>query len=90
MADHVAVPKNVRFLDALDRAWRTFYALVGADLLIALATGIQQALDEGDPFTGAFWWMLVVLLVKTIISTFATFLLRYAKQPKVVGTEVTR
>ena len=84
MADHEAVASNVKFLDALDRAWRTFYTLVGVDLLLALGNGINQALNEQDVFSGAFWTFIGVLVVKTLIAAVASFLLRYAKQPKVV------
>ncbi len=83
MADHEALPSNFRFIDALDRAWRTFYTLVGVDLLFAIGTGLTQLVNEGDPFTGAFWSTLLILVVKSILAAAASFLLRYAKQPKV-------
>jgi len=38
---------------------------------------------EQDPFTSAFWWMLLVLVVKSILAAIASFFLRYAKKPAV-------
>ena len=72
-----------KFLDALDRAWRTFYTLVGVDMLLALGNGLTQVLQEKDPMTGAFWQFVLLLLIKTVIAAVASFLLRYARQPKV-------
>lgn len=85
MAEHEAVPAraSVKLLDALDRAWRTFYAAVGVDLVLALGLGLQQLMTEHDPFTSTFWWLLLVLLVKSILAAVASFFLRFAKQPKV-------
>lgn len=79
----VANSSNIKFLDALDRAWRTFYGAVGADLLLALALGLQQLMAEGDPFTLAFWAGVGILLVKSLITAVISFMLRYAKDPKV-------
>ena len=81
--EHLAVSTQWKLLDALDRAWRTFYTLVGVDLLLALGNGLTQALNEKDPFTGAFWQFVVLLAVKSVLAAVASFLLRYAKQPKV-------
>lgn len=89
MAEHEAVPTNVRFLDALDRAWRTLYSLVGVDVLLLLGNGLTQLLNDNDPMGGQFWWLLLVLVIKTLLGAVASFLLRYARQPKVTGTEVT-
>jgi hypothetical protein len=85
MADHEAPPAagSIKLLDALDRAWRTFYAAVGIDLLLAIGTGMQQLLVEEDPFTTTFWVLLLFLFVKSILAAVASFFLRYAKQPKV-------
>jgi hypothetical protein len=85
MADHEAPPaaSSIKLLDALDRAWRTFYAAVGVDLILAIGLGMQQLMIEQDPFTSAFWWMLLVLVVKSILAAIASFFLRYAKKPAV-------
>lgn len=85
MADHEAVPASgsIKLLDALDRAWRTFYAAVGVDLLLALGLGLQQLMVTNDPFTPTFWWLLLALFVKSVLASVASFFLRYAKQPKV-------
>lgn len=85
MAEHeaVAASGSIKLLDALDRAWRTFYAAVGVDLLLALGLGLQQLMATSDPFTGVFWFGVVGLFVKSILAAVASFFLRYAKQPKV-------
>lgn len=82
-AHEASTASQWKFLDALDRAWRTFYTLVGVDMLLALGNGLTQVLQEKDPMTGAFWQFVLLLLIKTIIAAVASFLLRYARQPKV-------
>lgn len=82
-AHEASTASQWKFLDALDRAWRTFYTLVGVDMLLALGNGLTQVLQEKDPMTGAFWQFVLLLLIKTVIAAVASFLLRYAKQPKV-------
>lgn len=81
--DHLAVSTQWKLLDALDRAWRTFYTLVGVDLLLAIGNGLTQALNEKDVFTASFWQFIVLLIVKSVLAAIASFLLRYVKQPKV-------
>ena len=82
-AHEASTASQWKFLDALDRAWRTFYTLVGVDLLLALGNGLTQALNEKDVFTGEFWQFLLLLLVKSVLAAVASFLLRYANTPKV-------
>lgn len=82
-AHEASTASQWKFLDALDRAWRTFYTLVGVDMLLALGNGLTQVLQEKDPMTGAFWQFVLLLLIKTVIAAVASFLLRYARQPKV-------
>lgn len=84
MADHEALASNVKFLDAVDRAWRTIYSLIGVDVLILLGNGLTQLLNDHDPMGPTFWWLLLVLVVKTLLGGVASFLLRYAKRPAVV------
>lgn len=87
MAAHEADLANqstqLRLLDALDRAWRTFYGAVGVDLVLAIAVGLQQLMQTNDPFTAAFWWLLLVLIVKSILSAVVSFMLRFKKAPAV-------
>lgn len=85
MANHVGeqAPGYLKLLDALDRAWRTFYAAVGVDLLIALGTGLQQLMTDHEVFSNEFWVLLALLVSKSVLAAIAAFLLRYAKKPKV-------
>lgn len=82
-AHEASTASQWKFLDALDRAWRTFYTLVGVDLLLALGNGLTSALNERDVFSGDFWQFVLLLAVKSVLAAIASFLLRYAKQPKV-------
>lgn len=77
------VSGQLRLLDALDRAWRTFYGAVGVDLVLALGLGLQQLMETNDPFTPTFWWLVLVLIVKSVLTGVVSFLLRYARTPKV-------
>lgn len=83
MGDHEVVSSNIKFLDALDRAWRTLYSLVGVDVLLLLGNGLIQLLDNEDPMGPTFWWLLLVLVIKTLLGAIASFMLRYAKRPAV-------
>lgn len=82
MADHDAVASNAKFLDALDRAWRTFKQGVLVDALSIIGGGTLVLLQSGDVMSPAFWSAVGILTVKTFVMTIASFLHRMKSAPK--------
>jgi hypothetical protein len=80
MADHAA-PLSVR-LDALDRFWRTLYTAFGADAALLIGAGLLELLDKVQISTQAFWVSLGLLVVKSLLTAFGSYLLRLKKEPK--------
>lgn len=81
MADHAA-PLSVK-LDALNRAWRTLYTAFGADAALLIGAGLLTMLDKLDITTSTFWIGLGVLVVKSLLTAFGSYLLRLKKAPHV-------
>lgn len=80
MADHAA-PLSVR-LDALNRAWRTLYVAFGADAALLIGTGLLELLNKVEVSTQAFWIGAGILVVKSILTAFGSYLLRLKVAPK--------
>ena len=80
MAAHVAAPSTVS--DALNRAWRTLYAGFILDALVLIGAGLTDLLTSADITTQAFWVTLGVLVVKSVLTSAASFLLRLKVAPK--------
>lgn len=78
MADHIA--SNVKF-DALNRAWRTFYVAIGFDAALLIGAGLTELLNSADITTAAFWTTFGILVGKSVLISFASFLLRLKKAP---------
>lgn len=69
-------------LDATQRASRTFWAGLAIDVLLALAGTFVLALTDSDlVWTGAYWAGLGTLLLKTALTSAASFVLRYWAPP---------
>ena len=75
-------------IDALIRAWRTFYVSVGVDIAALIGTGLMDLLTTADVSSKVFWIAAGVLIVKSILTGVATFLLRLKVTPKNVETPV--
>lgn len=83
MADHIAVKESSVKTDALVRAARTFYTAVGVDILALIGVGLTDLLSSGTPVTAAAFWSLAgVLVVKSILTGVASYLLRLKVTPK--------
>ena len=82
MADHAVIPTVGVKLDALNRAWRTLYVAFGADAALLIGAGLLQLLDKVDISTQAFWIGLGLLVVKSVLSAFGSYLLRLKVAPK--------
>ena len=79
MTDHAAPNK---YLDALNRAWRTFYVAIGFDAAVLIGTGLTNLLTEKDVTSQAFWITFGVLIVKSLLTALGAFLLRLKVAPK--------
>lgn len=80
MADHLA--SNLKFLDALDRAWRTLWQGFIVDALVAVGVGLLLLLETGDITSPLFWSGVAVLVGKSFAVSFASFLSRLKVDPK--------
>jgi hypothetical protein len=70
-------------LDASRRASRTFWAGLLIDVVLALAGTLALALaDSNFAWTGAYWAALGTLLLKTALTSAASFVLRFWAPPK--------
>ena len=81
MADHAATT-SVK-LDALNRAWRTLYTAFGADAALLIGAGLLTLLDKVEISTPAFWTGLGILVAKSVLTAFGSYLLRLKKAPPV-------
>lgn len=83
MADHVdAVAGNAKFLDALDRAWRTLKQGILLDASVMIGGGILVLLETGDVTSPVFWSAVGILVVKSLTMSVASFLHRLKSDPK--------
>lgn len=83
MAEHVAIKESSVSTDALVRAARTFYTSVGVDILALIGLGLTDLLNSGTPVTsGTFWALGGVLIVKSVLTGLATYLLRLKVTPR--------
>jgi hypothetical protein len=80
MPDHVAT--NPVWLDAIERAWRTMWQGFIVDALIAVGLGLMFLMETGDITSPLFWSALGVLVGKSFLVSFASFLARLKVAPK--------
>lgn len=81
MAGKYAAPSAI--IDALDRAWRTFYVAIGLDAFIAISVGLSSILASNpDVLSPAFWNLLLILVVKSVLASTVAYFLRLKKAPK--------
>ncbi len=63
--------------DAKNRSWRTFLQGLGADVAVALATGLLLWLPDADISSKEAWIILATTLSKTVLTAVASFVMRY-------------
>lgn len=72
---------NQKFLDALVRAWRTFYVGIGIDAAGMIGLGLTDLLTTADISSEAFWIAFGILVGKSVLASLAAFLLRLKVTP---------
>lgn len=82
MADHAAIASNAKFLDALDRAWRTAWQGFLVDGLSVAGAGLVIMLNDGDLTSPVFWSTAGIMVAKSVAMSFASFLARLKVEPK--------
>jgi len=82
MGEHEAVASNAKFLDALDRAWRTLWQGFILDGLTLAGAGMLILLDQGDIASPTLWGAVGLLFAKSLAMSFASFLARLKVDPK--------
>lgn len=82
MADHSA-GEYPDWVDAVIRAWRTFYVSVGVDILTAIGAGLLLLLDGDTDITSPiFWTGVLTLALRSIVTGIATYWVRLKFPPK--------
>ena len=82
MANHVADSAPDIFPDALERALRTLWQGFMVDGLAVAGTGLILLLGDGDLTSPVFWQAAGLLVAKSILTSFASFLVRLKSTPK--------
>ena len=72
---------NQKTLDALVRAWRTFYTAIGVDAAALIGLGLTDLLTTADISSEAFWIAFGILIGKSVLTALAAFLLRLKVTP---------
>lgn len=88
MGDHEAVTSNAKFLDALDRAWRTLWQGFIVDGLSTAGAGLIILLADGDLTSPLFWSAAGLMVGKSMAVAFASFLARLKVEPKTPQKEI--
>lgn len=81
MGDHVSTESLVR-ADALNRALRTLWTGFGVDAATAIGAGTLLLVNEVDVNSELFWSSIGVLALKSIVTSFASYLVRLKVAPK--------
>lgn len=83
MGDHEAeVTSNAKFLDALDRAWRTIKQGILLDAGVMIGGGLLVLMETGDLTSPLFWSAVGILVAKSLLMSAASFLHRLKSDPK--------
>lgn len=72
---------NQKTLDALVRAWRTFYTAIGVDAAVLIGLGLTDLLTTSDITSATFWTTFGILIGKSVLTSLAAFLLRLKVTP---------
>jgi len=68
--------------DAQDRAGRTFWQGLAIDVVLAIAGTLVLALaDSNFVWTAAYWGALGTLLLKTLLTSAASYFMRFWAPP---------
>jgi hypothetical protein len=81
LGDHV-VEKSPVHADALERAARTLWTGIGVDAAVAIGSGVLIEMQGGDVTSPAFWAAIGGLVVKSILTASASYLVRLKVEPK--------
>lgn len=68
--------------DAWNRAGRTLWQGIGVDACVAVGLGSAVLLETGDVTSPLFWGTLGVLVVKSFLTSGASYLTRLKVAPK--------
>lgn len=81
MADHSS-GELPEWVDAIVRAWRTFYVSVGVDILMSIGVGLLLLLDGADVLSPVFWAGVIALILRSVVTGVATYWARLKMPPK--------
>jgi hypothetical protein len=81
MGDHSFTQSPVH-ADAVNRALRTLWTGFGVDAATAIGAGTLLLVNEVDVNSELFWTSMGVLALKSIVTSFASYLVRLNITPK--------
>jgi hypothetical protein len=81
LADHVTTESLVH-ADALNRAARTLWQGIGVDAATAIGAGALLLINDVPVESELFWSSIGVLVLKSVVTSFASYLVRLKVTPK--------
>jgi hypothetical protein len=81
LGDHVSTDSLIH-ADALNRAARTLWVGFGIDAATAIGSGALLLLNEVDVNSELFWTSMGVLVLKSVVMSLASYLVRLKVAPK--------
>lgn len=78
---HVVVTASPVRSDAFNRAVRTLWTGFGVDAAAAVGAGALTLLNGGDVMSPLFWTAVGTLAAKSIVTAFASYLVRLKFTP---------
>lgn len=82
IAPEAVVTNAATKADALNRAGRTLWQGIGIDACVAVGLGAGVLLETGDVTSPLFWGTLGVLVVKSFLTSGASYLTRLRVAPR--------
>lgn len=81
MGDHSSTDSLIQ-ADALNRGLRTLWTGFGVDAATAIGAGALLLVNEVDVNSELFWTSMGVLALKSVVTAFASYLVRLKVAPK--------
>lgn len=76
-------------LDAINRAVRTWWQVIGAGVLVTIGDLGITLLATGDIFSGSFWQSLIKGIVTAVLAATFAYFARFKTPPKPVPDTTT-
>jgi hypothetical protein len=81
LGDHVSTDSLIH-ADAVNRGLRTLWTGFGVDAATAIGAGVLLLVNEVDVNSELFWTSAGVLVLKSVVTALASYLVRLKVAPK--------